>query len=184
MAKYDEPEGSLHFERFLSHLSAGFVALPPEQVDDEIRGALSEVLEFFRIDRCSLLKLLSCRTLWQITHNADAAGASPYPIGSNLPLSLFPWAVEKLSKQRGYFSFAKLEDLPEEAVTDRKSFKSWNIQSGVYIPIAALRSSEYTLGICSATSWKINGEGGAASLLGLHPSTLRFRLKKLGVERP
>ena len=28
------------------------------------------------------------------------------------------------------------------------------------------------------------GEGGAASLLNIHPSTLRFRIKKLGIERP
>jgi transcriptional regulator with GAF, ATPase, and Fis domain len=34
------------------------------------------------------------------------------------------------------------------------------------------------------TRWKINGEGGAASILGLHPSTLRFRIKKLGIKRP
>lgn len=150
LAKCDEPEGSIHFERLLSDLSARFVALPPEQVDDEIQKALSEVLEFFRIDRCSLLRLLPCKTLWQITHNADAAGVSPYPVGSDLPLSLFPWAVERLAKQREVFSFAKLEDLPEAAAIDKESLKIWNIQSGVYIPIAALRSSEYTLGICSA----------------------------------
>jgi formate hydrogenlyase transcriptional activator len=34
------------------------------------------------------------------------------------------------------------------------------------------------------TGWKIDGKDGAASLLGLHPSTLRFRLKKLDIKRP
>ena len=43
---------------------------------------------------------------------------------------------------------------------------------------------EHILKVLQKTRWKINGEGGAASLLGLHPSTLRFRLKKLGIERP
>jgi formate hydrogenlyase transcriptional activator len=32
--------------------------------------------------------------------------------------------------------------------------------------------------------WRINGPGNAAELLGLHPNTLRFRMKKLGVQRP
>jgi transcriptional regulator with GAF, ATPase, and Fis domain len=32
--------------------------------------------------------------------------------------------------------------------------------------------------------WRINGTGNAADVLGLHPNTLRFRMKKLGVERP
>ena len=34
------------------------------------------------------------------------------------------------------------------------------------------------------TEWKIEGPNGAAKLLGLKPSTLRWRLKKLDVQRP
>jgi transcriptional regulator with GAF, ATPase, and Fis domain len=43
---------------------------------------------------------------------------------------------------------------------------------------------EHVLKVLQKTHWKIDGEDGAACLLGLHPSTLRFRLKKLGIERP
>jgi transcriptional regulator with GAF, ATPase, and Fis domain len=32
--------------------------------------------------------------------------------------------------------------------------------------------------------WRVNGEGNAAEVLGLHPNTLRFRMKKLGITRP
>jgi DNA-binding NtrC family response regulator len=32
--------------------------------------------------------------------------------------------------------------------------------------------------------WRINGAGNAAVRLGVHPNTLRFRIKKLGVMRP
>jgi transcriptional regulator with GAF, ATPase, and Fis domain len=32
--------------------------------------------------------------------------------------------------------------------------------------------------------WRINGRGNAAEVLGLHPNTLRFRMKKLGIRRP
>jgi transcriptional regulator with GAF, ATPase, and Fis domain len=38
--------------------------------------------------------------------------------------------------------------------------------------------------VLEACGWRINGEGNAADRLGLHPSTLRFRMKKLGIERP
>ena len=34
------------------------------------------------------------------------------------------------------------------------------------------------------TGWRIEGAGGAAELLGLRPSTLRSRIKKLGIRRP
>ena len=32
--------------------------------------------------------------------------------------------------------------------------------------------------------WRINGPGNAAEVLGLHPNTLRFRMKKLRIQRP
>jgi hypothetical protein len=31
--------------------------------------------------------------------------------------------------------------------------------------------------------WRINGLGNAAERLGMHPNTLRFRMKKLGIVR-
>jgi PAS domain S-box-containing protein len=34
------------------------------------------------------------------------------------------------------------------------------------------------------SGWKVKGEGNAASRLGLKPSTLRFRMRRLGIERP
>jgi len=34
------------------------------------------------------------------------------------------------------------------------------------------------------TAWRIEGKSGAATILGLHPSTLRARMHKLGIKRP
>ena len=34
------------------------------------------------------------------------------------------------------------------------------------------------------TRWKVRGPGGAAEFLKIHPSTLEFRIKKLGIQRP
>jgi formate hydrogenlyase transcriptional activator len=41
--------------------------------------------------------------------------------------------------------------------------------------------TEAVLGRCG---WGINGTGNAAERLGVHPNTLRFRMKKLGVSCP
>jgi hypothetical protein len=84
-------EKRLEFEKFLADLSATLVALPPNRVDDEIRNSLKKVLEFFQIDRWSLLQLLPGKMSWQIVHIADANGISPYPTGTALPVSLVPW---------------------------------------------------------------------------------------------
>jgi len=39
-------------------------------------------------------------------------------------------------------------------------------------------------GALRRAGWRINGPGNAAESLGIHPNTLRFRMKKLGVRRP
>jgi PAS domain S-box-containing protein len=38
--------------------------------------------------------------------------------------------------------------------------------------------------VLQATGWRISGERGAAAVLGLNPSTLRYRIKKLQIHRP
>jgi transcriptional regulator with GAF, ATPase, and Fis domain len=34
------------------------------------------------------------------------------------------------------------------------------------------------------TGWRISGRGGAAEILGLKPTTLHAKMKKLGIQRP
>ena len=92
--------------------------------------------------------------MWLVTHNADAAGISPYPVETSLPVSLVPWAAGKLADDRETFSFATLDDLPAEAAIDKQTMEMWKVRSGLYIPIAALRSSEYSLGISSAEEYR------------------------------
>jgi chemotaxis protein methyltransferase CheR len=43
---------------------------------------------------------------------------------------------------------------------------------------------EYILDVLKAKGWKIGGKDSASSILGLPPSTLRSRIKKLGLKRP
>ena len=47
----------------------------------------------------------------------------------------------------------------------------------------ATMEREHILRVLRETRWKIEGVKGAASILNLNPSTLRFRIKKLGIER-
>ncbi|MGD8324784.1 MAG: helix-turn-helix domain-containing protein [Gammaproteobacteria bacterium] len=35
-----------------------------------------------------------------------------------------------------------------------------------------------------ASGWRVSGEGGAAGMLGINPSTLTSRIKSLGISRP
>jgi formate hydrogenlyase transcriptional activator len=48
----------------------------------------------------------------------------------------------------------------------------------------ASNEREHIQNILKQTNWKIEGPAGAATILNIHPSTLRFRLKKFGIKRP
>jgi DNA-binding NtrC family response regulator len=43
---------------------------------------------------------------------------------------------------------------------------------------------EYILRALQKTGWRIEGSGGAARILGMNPSTMRARMKKLDIRRP
>jgi transcriptional regulator with GAF, ATPase, and Fis domain len=46
------------------------------------------------------------------------------------------------------------------------------------------RERDNLLAALKETNWKIHGPGGAGELLGLRPTTLIYRIKKLGLKRP
>jgi formate hydrogenlyase transcriptional activator len=43
---------------------------------------------------------------------------------------------------------------------------------------------QHIVDILDQTNWRVSGEKGAAKILGLNPTTLEARMKKLGIERP
>ena len=43
---------------------------------------------------------------------------------------------------------------------------------------------EHLLRVLEQTAWRIRGKKGAAVILGLKPTTLEFRMAKLGLRRP
>ena len=55
--------------------------------------------------------------------------------------------------------------------------------SGPGLDLASMERNHITE-VLRETGWKIDGPGGAATILNIHPSTLRFRMKKLGIQRP
>ena len=53
-------------------------------------------------------------------------------------------------------------------------------------PATELESVErdHIISVLDKSKWVIEGPRGAAQALGLHPNTLRSRMKKLGISRP
>jgi two-component system, NarL family, sensor kinase len=133
----------LQFEQLLSGLSARFVNLPPDRVDPEIEVGLRQILEFFQVDHCALLRILPGKTSWQITHIASSDNVPPVPAGVKLSRSLYPWVYEKLVEKHEVVSISRLDDLPAEANVDRQTCIEWGIRSYVNIPILIGESVDF-----------------------------------------
>jgi PAS domain S-box-containing protein len=145
----------LQFEHLLSGLSARFVNMPPDQVDSEIEGGLKQILEFFQIDRCGLLRLLLDKTAFQITHVASSDDVPPVPEGVELPRSLYPWTYDILAENNEALSVSRLDDLPAEANVDRRTCIEWGIRSYVNIPILIRESINHIISINSVKGERV-----------------------------
>jgi formate hydrogenlyase transcriptional activator len=73
--------------------------------------------------------------------------------------------------------------------TTQNNSESQTVQDATTVVHPATQTLEsieksHILTVLGQTNWRIEGEGGAAQILDLHPNTLRSRIKKLGLNRP
>jgi formate hydrogenlyase transcriptional activator len=137
----------LRFEQMISDLSARFINMPPERLDDEIEKTLEMVLAFFEVDRVGLLHTLPDRDAWMITHIAYAKNATPIPVGTELPRSINPWAYDRLTKKGEVVAYTRVEDMPDEAHVDKQTWKEWGIRSNLVIPVFSGESVVHVIAI-------------------------------------
>ncbi len=138
-----ELEAQLAFKDLLSRVSAGLVDLPPDRADAEVHRLLGEVLSFYRLDRCAMVRSLPGKTSWEIVCVADVEGVPPVPMGAELPRSTNPWAYDRLTQAREVVSFTIPDELPPEAAVDRETWSGWGIRSNLNIPIILGDSTDW-----------------------------------------
>ena len=125
----------LRFEELLSGVSARFANIPPDQVDAEIERGLGQVLEFFEVDRVGLLETFPDHASWEITHAAVVEDVTPAPLRVKFPVSIHPWAYDKLIRKGEVVVYSSLDELPAEANIDRQTWIEWGIRSNLIIPV-------------------------------------------------
>jgi PAS domain S-box-containing protein len=122
----------LTFETLLAELSAMFINLPANQVNGQIEAAQKQICETLGLDRSTLAQIRDGEFV--LTHYWAREGFEPAP-----PIILkqrLPWYSRiLLSGQR--LSFARIDDLPGEAATDKESFRKYGPKSNVTFPLSA-----------------------------------------------
>ena len=120
------------FEAFLFDLSSTFIGLPEEKVDVNMEQGLTRVGEFLHMDRVTLLELSPDRDEMIVAYSWSAAGVPPPP--ARISKRSQPWWVGQVL--RGAVSLAAhVDDLPEEAATEREYLRRHGVASAASIPL-------------------------------------------------
>jgi signal transduction histidine kinase len=145
MIGFEEPE---LFERQLAELSATFVSLPADQVDQQIDWGLQLLLDALGMDRSSLAQLSPDGQRFEVTHAQVRPGRPPLA-AANLA-EILPWYTEMISRGE-VLRFDRLpEDLPPQAVAEREYVTRLGLRSQLIIP---LRVGERVIGAVTVASF-------------------------------
>ena len=114
----------LAFEKLLSSLSTTFSNVWAGDFDREIEQGLRRIVEFLDVDRGGLIEF-----------SRDGTALRTWTLDERLSVEDFPWTTAKL--RRGEIvSFARIEELPDEAEVDRRTCLTTGIESQIALPLA------------------------------------------------
>lgn len=144
----EELENRIRFETLISDISARFVQLPSDEVDNEIDHALKQVMEFFDVERCGLLAVRDDRQFVNVTYACYAAGIEQVPKDINVR-DLYPWCYHQLIIKEKPVNVKCMTDLPPEAASDRRSWELISVKSNLAIPLFSTQGIRHLLVIHS-----------------------------------
>ena len=125
-------EERLRFETLLSQLSAGLIHVPATDLDKALEHGLGQVVAFLGADRGALDEHLGGEPGARISWAAPGIDALPWIMEAGQ----FPWTAAKL-RDDDTVRFARTDELPEAAATDRASYERMGTRSHISLPLRA-----------------------------------------------
>ncbi len=136
----------IEFEQMLSKLSATFIALPVEEIDDRINDALRVIGEYLEVDRAFVDQFSDDKKEFRMTHMWTAPGIRRDGFIFELVLSGYvPWYTKTILSGQPIV-FTSVDELPEQAVNEREYVKQTGIESSAVVPLMVNRSVIGNLG--------------------------------------
>ncbi|EMI55844.1 transcriptional regulator, NifA subfamily, Fis Family [Rhodopirellula sallentina SM41] len=129
-----EHRDQLDFEKLLVELSACFVNVPSDEIDQRIDESLQSLVDFLGNDRSTFFEFSSDRSRILITNSVSTTGCDTFPVG-DFPVSELPWFIEQFREGEFVFLRDVMEELPESADQERKYCRAHGIQSNVAVPL-------------------------------------------------
>jgi signal transduction histidine kinase len=130
----EHTDGSLAFETLMSDLSAGFVNLPPGEVDLRVEDVLRRVCELLGVDSSVLWQESAVHPqAFGVTHSYYRGGGPRHP--EPMLQEHFPYVSEQILAGR-MVRFSSWDELPAEAAVDRENAERLGVMSNLSLPIS------------------------------------------------
>lgn len=143
------------FEELITSLSTSFINVASEKIDSEINNALTQIGKFVDVDWSYLFLFSDDEKHISNTHeyHNDSIGSRKDYL-RDLPVSFFPWWMEKLRKFET-IHLPTISDLPPEAIKEKTYLKKQNIKSLIILPLVYNNKLHGFLGFDSVHSAKV-----------------------------
>jgi len=123
----------VEFEKTISTISSRFVN--PDNIDEAIDLSLKDIGILSQANRSYLFRFNDDNITISNTHEwCSESVESQKEQLQNLPMDVFPWAINKLKKGE-VLNIEKVEDLPPEASAEKEEFLRENIKSLIFLPL-------------------------------------------------
>jgi signal transduction histidine kinase len=123
------------FENLLGDLSAAFVRVSVEEIDNEIERWLERIVLALNVDRSTVVQVDPGNGALYSTHQWAREGVSTPDRGIRTNVAaVFPWLTGKILSGEAVV-ISRLEDLPPEASKDAATARRFDNKSNVVIPL-------------------------------------------------
>jgi len=145
----------IEIEKVVNQISARFITLSSETMDEDINYALKKIGEFINIDSCRVLLISDDAKNLRITHEWRREGIK-FPIeATTFPVDAFAWGMKKISAFEN-ITISRLSDLPPAAAAEKERLMRQDIKSLAAVPMIHGKSLAGFMILISATkerSW-------------------------------
>ena len=146
----------VEFEKLVAAISTRFVRIGSHELDEAIEQSLATIGQFVGADRAHVWLMTEDGLSARMTHDwsAPGVGLTKERFGE-LPVVAFPWWMGELESFRPIV-LATTEDLPAEAINERRMFDKQGIRSAVVVPMVLEKKLFGTIGVSTIsreTSW-------------------------------
>jgi PAS domain S-box-containing protein len=174
-------EYRLDFERTIASISAHFINLPTDHIDNGINLALRSLGTFISMDRAYVCRFSDDDAQMNITHEWHTEEYRwPQAMLRDIPVYRFSWWMEALSRFE-HVAVLNVADLPQEAQMERTFFEGRGVRSFISVPMLTKGQLVGMLGFESAQE-RATWPDDVAALLKIAAETLINALERKRTE--